>query len=224
MFLQRNLFAASFVTWSFVFGLQLPDSHILWGPEGKPNTLLKRATSSTLVAGPTTTSKVADGSCSNGAYTRECWSDGFSISADFDSKWPTTGKTRYYNFEITNTTCAPDGILKQCLLINNQYPGPTVYADWGDKISITVKNSLENNGTGIHFHGIRQLNSNSQDGANGLTECPLAPDSTKTYLFQATQVSKLNIMNSSLNSNSMAAVGIIVIIPSSMEMVSLDQW
>lgn len=42
------------------------------------------------------------------------------------------------------------------MLVNGQYPGPTVYANWGDMISITVKNSLQNNGTGIHWHGVRQ--------------------------------------------------------------------
>jgi hypothetical protein len=208
---------AVLTTLSCVSALQLPDNHILWGPEGKPETLVKRAVSSTSAVAPASTSATADKSCTNGAYTRECWGNGYSISADFDEKWPTTGKTRFYNFEIKNTTCAPDGISKQCLLINDQYPGPTIYADWGDMISITVKNSLQNNGTGIHCHGIRQLNSNVQDGANGLTECPLAPGQSKTYIFQATQVSDLvEIENANLRS--MAQVGIIHTTQFNMEM------
>ncbi len=44
-------------------------------------------------------------------------------------------------------------------------------ADWGDTLSITVKNSMQNNGTGVHWHGIRQLGSVGMDGTNGITEC-----------------------------------------------------
>jgi FtsP/CotA-like multicopper oxidase with cupredoxin domain len=41
--------------------------------------------------------------------------------------------------------------------------------------------------TGFHWHGLRQLGNNIQDGVNGVTECPLAPSKTKTYHFKATQ-------------------------------------
>jgi hypothetical protein len=50
-----------------------------------------------------------------------------------------------------------------------------------------VTNHLEVNGTGIHWHGLRQLGSNEMDGVNGLTECPIAPGQTKLYRFKATQ-------------------------------------
>jgi FtsP/CotA-like multicopper oxidase with cupredoxin domain len=73
------------------------------------------------------------------------------------------------------------------MLVNGQYPGPVLTADWGDYFKITVINNLENNGTSIHWHGLRQLNTNQMDGTNGLTECPIAPGETKVYTFQATQ-------------------------------------
>ncbi|KAJ9658718.1 laccase, multicopper oxidase, benzenediol:oxygen oxidorectuctase [Coniosporium apollinis] len=76
---------------------------------------------------------------------------------------------------------------KICFLVNGQYPAPTIYADWGDRLAITVKNSMPHNGTSIHWHGIRQLNTCTEDGVNGITECPVAPFDTKTYYFQATQ-------------------------------------
>jgi hypothetical protein len=47
---------------------------------------------------------------------------------------------------------------------------------------------MTNNGTGLHWHGIRQWHTPSQDGVPGITECPLAPGDTKVYEFQATQV------------------------------------
>ncbi|KAF2248021.1 multicopper oxidase [Trematosphaeria pertusa] len=74
-----------------------------------------------------------------------------------------------------------------CQLFNGQYPGPVISANWGDTVSVTLKNSLQNNGTGIHWHGIRQLNTCPQDGVGGITECPLAPGDSKTYTFHATQ-------------------------------------
>jgi FtsP/CotA-like multicopper oxidase with cupredoxin domain len=63
----------------------------------------------------------------------------------------------------------------------------TIMADWGDDIEITVTNNLQNNGTSLHWHGMRQLGSNEQDGVNGVTECPIAPGDSKVYKFKATQ-------------------------------------
>lgn len=51
-----------------------------------------------------------------------------------------------YTLEITNTTMAPDGYSRMVFAINGQYPGPTIEADWGDTVEVTVKNSLQNNG------------------------------------------------------------------------------
>ena len=45
--------------------------------------------------------------------------------------------------------------------------------DWGDTLSVTVKNSMQDNGTGIHWHGMRQLNTVGMDGTGGITECKI---------------------------------------------------
>ncbi|KAF2194460.1 multicopper oxidase [Zopfia rhizophila CBS 207.26] len=131
--------------------------------------------------------KGRDYGCSHGRKSRNCWSDGFNVETDMDEKWPDTGKMVTYNFDITNTTMAPDGFERQMMVVNGQYPGPTIEAEWGDTIVVNVKNSLTNNGTGIHWHGLRQLRSCQMDGTNGITECPIAPGQTKTYTFKATQ-------------------------------------
>lgn len=87
-----------------------------------------------------------------------------------------------------NDWTGPDGRVKsKIMLINNQYPGPTLKADWGDTVKITIKNNLDLNGTSIHWHGMRQLGTNIQDGVNGVTECPIAPGTSKTYTFKMTQ-------------------------------------
>lgn len=129
-----------------------------------------------------------DTACTNGPLSRACWSDGYSIATDFDQKHPTTGNSVTYNLEITNGSCNPDGAKERiCFLINGQYPGPTIYANWGDYVTVNVKNSLQDNGTAMHFHGVRQLNSCGADGVGGITQCPIAPGQSFTYRFQATQ-------------------------------------
>ncbi|KAF2703097.1 multicopper oxidase [Pleomassaria siparia CBS 279.74] len=126
-------------------------------------------------------------SCVNGPTSRNCWTSGFDIDTDNYLRWP-TGRTRNFELTISNTTCNPDGHeARVCLLINNSLPGPTLIADWGDTLRITVRNEMQYNGTSIHWHGFRQLNSNTQDGVNGITECAIAPGDSKTYQFKATE-------------------------------------
>jgi FtsP/CotA-like multicopper oxidase with cupredoxin domain len=129
-----------------------------------------------------------DSACTNGPFSRACWKDGYSIATDFDQKFPTTGKTVYHELTITNSTCNPDGNGERvCLLINGQYPGPIITAAWGDHLEIKVNNNMKDNGTSMHWHGVRQYNSVGYDGVNGITECPIAPGDSKVYKFQATQ-------------------------------------
>jgi FtsP/CotA-like multicopper oxidase with cupredoxin domain len=127
-------------------------------------------------------------SCENGPGSRNCWSDGFDIDTNYYNSWPDTGNTVSYDLHVTDTFCNPDGSGgKICQLINGQTPGPVIHAQWGDTISVTVHNELNYNGTAIHWHGIRQLHTNEQDGTNGVTECPTPPGTSKTYTFKATQ-------------------------------------
>ncbi|PPJ53188.1 hypothetical protein CBER1_11893 [Cercospora berteroae] len=135
----------------------------------------------------TTTRSAPTATCTNGPNSRGCWSGGFDIDTDFDQDWPETGRTVSYDFTITNTTMSPDGFERLVYAINGQYPGPTIYANWGDSVSVTVHNELANNGTSIHWHGLRMWHSNGQDGVPGVTECPIVPGGSKTYTFTATQ-------------------------------------
>ncbi|KXJ94871.1 Cupredoxin [Microdochium bolleyi] len=126
------------------------------------------------------------GSC-NTPSNRNCWTDGFDIKTDYEKKAP-EGVIRDFYLEVTNTTIAPDGYRVPRMLFNGTYPGPTLEGNWGDTFRITVKNSLENlNGTSIHWHGIRQLNTNWMDGVSGVTECPTPPGESFTYVWKAEQ-------------------------------------
>lgn len=152
-------------------------------------TSVKSSSSSTTSSTTTSTSSTTTGltpGCTNGPTSRSCWG-AYNIDTDYGTTWPNTGVTKSYTFHITNTTLSPDGTSKQVLAVNGQIPGPTIEANWGDTISVQVFNDMQTNGTSLHWHGLRQLHSNDQDGTNGVTECALAPGDSKTYTFQATE-------------------------------------
>lgn len=63
-------------------------------------------------------------------------------SADPTGPVPDTGVTRYYNFTVSRGKKSPDGVSKNMILVNDQFPGPLIEANWGDVIQVTVHNSI----------------------------------------------------------------------------------
>ncbi|KAJ5584591.1 CAZyme family AA1 [Penicillium hispanicum] len=124
----------------------------------------------------------------NVAIARHEWCE-YSIHTDYTTIVPETGVTREYWFSIEEKTIAPDGIPRFATVVNGTFPGPTVYADWGDEIIVHVTNRLNTaeNGSSIHWHGIRQNYTNSNDGVVSITQCPTAPGSSTTYKWRAVQ-------------------------------------
>lgn len=79
----------------------------------------------------------------------------------------------------------PDGLYSRPVIgINGQWPPPTVNANIGEQITIHLTNKLVNETTGLHVHGIFQNGTNSNDGPTGVTQCPVGPGETYTYVFQ----------------------------------------
>ncbi|KAM3084156.1 hypothetical protein ACMFMG_001744 [Clarireedia jacksonii] len=122
----------------------------------------------------------------NTASGRASWCD-FSIDTDYYVKVPDTGVTREYWFTVQESTLNLDGYPRYAQTINGTFPGPLITADWGDTVTVHVTNTLPNNGSTIHWHGIRQNYTNYMDGVPSLTSCPIAPGSTYTYTWRATQ-------------------------------------
>ncbi|KAH9900315.1 Cupredoxin [Xylariomycetidae sp. FL2044] len=92
-----------------------------------------------------------------------------------------------YDWEVTWVYGAPDGFLRPLVAINGQWPCPIIEASAGDIVVINLLNSLGNETTGLHFHGVSQISSNFMDGASGTSQCPLAPGLSITYSFVADQ-------------------------------------
>ena len=130
----------------------------------------------------------------NSARDRTCWlkpanGKGFvyDIHTDYERYGP-QGKTREYWLNVSTQAIAPDGYVKLLgQVFNNSYPGPNIQACWGDELIIHVTNLIPDLGTTVHWHGIRQLHTNQQDGVNGVTQCPIAYNQTYTYRFNVTQ-------------------------------------
>ncbi|CCC12082.1 unnamed protein product [Sordaria macrospora k-hell] len=111
--------------------------------------------------------------------------EGATEGFKYDNYAP-VGIQRHYYLDIAKHTIAPDGNPREARLFNGTYPGPLIEACWGDTVIVHVTNSLDDEGTVIHWHGLRQYYSNDQDGV-ALTQCPIARGSTWTYNFTMLQ-------------------------------------
>ncbi|KAJ1568346.1 hypothetical protein HK405_002827 [Cladochytrium tenue] len=124
--------------------------------------------------------------CENAKGSRQCWGQ-YDISTDYYNDGPRTGVTRTYSFTVARATIAPDGFPRDAVLVNGMLPGPTIEADWGDVVEVHVENQIADNGTAVHFHGVRQHGTGSMDGVPGVTQCALAPGDTQVYRWVAEQ-------------------------------------
>ncbi len=123
---------------------------------------------------------------------RGCWltddnGNTFDITTDYEKIAP-VGVLREYTLEITDSWINADGLnFTDAKVFNSTYPGPWIQACWGDTVQVTVINKLTYNGTSIHWHGIRQNQTMHMDGVNGITQCPVAPNESFVYKWNATQ-------------------------------------
>ncbi|KAH8833988.1 laccase [Flagelloscypha sp. PMI_526] len=90
-----------------------------------------------------------------------------------------------FNFDITNAVVSPDGFDRVGCIVNNQFPGTLVTATKNDVLHIANNNFLNNpnmrNSNTIHWHGLFQFRTSSEDGPAFVNQCPIAPGHTYTY-------------------------------------------
>lgn len=101
---------------------------------------------------------------------------------DPDWLYNATATTREYEWVVTDMTANPDGVFRPMMVINAQFPGPMIVCNEGDTIVVNVVNHAKN-ATSIHWHGLFQNGSNWNDGAAGVTQCPIAPGQSYRYEF-----------------------------------------
>eukprot|EP00945_MAST-04E_sp_MAST-4E-sp1_P005834 g5834.t1 len=79
----------------------------------------------------------------------------------------------------------PDENRKGAILVNGQYPGPTVQVNVNDTVSINVVNNLLSESTTIHWHGIHPYETPWTDGTLGVSQAGIRPGENFTYTFRA---------------------------------------
>ncbi|KAI0634300.1 multicopper oxidase-domain-containing protein [Trametes polyzona] len=94
----------------------------------------------------------------------------------------TAPTTRTFDFVVEERRGAPDGIEKRMLVVNGEFPGPTIETNTGDRIVVNVTNKLSN-ATAIHWHGLFQRNTNFYDGTAAITQCGIPPGESMVYNF-----------------------------------------
>jgi FtsP/CotA-like multicopper oxidase with cupredoxin domain len=115
------------------------------------------------------------------------WGKYTATNVNPESTVPDTGVTRKYTFSISRQTYSPDGYSKSGILVNGQFPGPLIEANWGDTIQVTVTNDKTDEGTTVHWHGLAQNLNPAYDGVPAVSQCPIAPGKSLTYTFRAEQ-------------------------------------
>lgn len=96
------------------------------------------------------------------------------------------GPAKEFTLELAEGSVSFDGTANgTAYTINGKTPGEAIEVNWGDNVKVTVINNLKIP-TSIHWHGIRQEGNNDQDGVPGVSECPIAPGTTRIYTWVAT--------------------------------------
>ncbi|XP_078367750.1 uncharacterized protein LOC144651673 [Oculina patagonica] len=94
--------------------------------------------------------------------------------------------------QVPNITLTPDMVhtadgtaQRNIILVNGQFPGPTLEVMEGAEVAVNVVNDLLKEGLTIHWHGIHLRNNVWMDGVPYVTQCPILPRQSFTYRFIA---------------------------------------
>ncbi|KAG8384446.1 hypothetical protein BUALT_Bualt04G0118700 [Buddleja alternifolia] len=88
----------------------------------------------------------------------------------------------YLNWVAEYGEASPLGVKQRVILINGQFPGPTVNVVTNDNVIVNLENKLDEPLL-ITWNGIKQRKASWQDGVLG-TNCPIPPNSNWTYKMQ----------------------------------------
>ncbi|KAF8903987.1 Cupredoxin [Mucidula mucida] len=111
----------------------------------------------------------------------------------------------HYDLTVGNGIVAPDGAARNAVLTPDtlQFPGPLLTATKGDIITVTVNNKLTDTtmraSTSINFSGIKQFGKPEFDGQSFVSQCPIAPNSSFTYVLNTTDTAGTLLYRSGLS-------------------------
>jgi FtsP/CotA-like multicopper oxidase with cupredoxin domain len=89
--------------------------------------------------------------------------------------------------ELNNPAFSPDCNLDRLMLLaNDALPGPTLYADVGDTVKLTMINESPIDSLALHFHGLHMQGQPYADGVPSVTQCAVGPLETQVHEFTIT--------------------------------------
>ena len=98
------------------------------------------------------------------------------------------GATHEYFFNATLVKANPDGEKERTVIgINGQWPNPAITVAKNDRVIIHLHNQMPDRNTSLHFHGLFMEQTNSMDGPEHVTQCPIPPGHTFVYDFVVKQ-------------------------------------
>ncbi|XP_053620154.1 uncharacterized protein LOC128680776 [Plodia interpunctella] len=110
----------------------------------------------------------------------------------FNLEWYQTMSKACYDcpFNVTDCfrpDCIPaDGMNRALNVVNRKMPGPQIEVCQHDRVIVDVENDLMTEGTTVHWHGQHQRGTPYMDGTPYVTQCPILPETTFRYQFNAT--------------------------------------
>ena len=72
-------------------------------------------------------------------------------------------RPRKFELTLTWEKHAPDGVERDMILINGQFPGPLMELNQGDHVEVLVHNKMPYNTT-VHYHGMLRACARAQRG------------------------------------------------------------
>ncbi|KAG9443452.1 hypothetical protein H6P81_014792 [Aristolochia fimbriata] len=88
----------------------------------------------------------------------------------------------FFTWDVTYGTISPFGTQQQVMLINGQFPGPSINSTSNNNVVINVFNHLDEPFL-LTWNGIQQRKNSWMDGTPG-AQCPILPGTNFTYHFQ----------------------------------------
>ncbi|XP_063393914.1 uncharacterized protein LOC134679036 [Cydia fagiglandana] len=109
----------------------------------------------------------------------------------FHLEWYQTMSKACFDCPFNETDCRrldcipADGMNRPLNVINRKMPGPAIEVCQHDRVIVDVENDLMTEGTTVHWHGQHQRGTPFMDGTPYVTQCPILPDNTFRYQFNA---------------------------------------
>ncbi|KAF9887075.1 hypothetical protein FE257_010569 [Aspergillus nanangensis] len=89
-----------------------------------------------------------------------------------------------YEINLTWEDHEVAGAVRKTILMNGQFPGPTLRMKQGDDVEVLVNNSMPFGST-VHWHGIEQIGTPWSDGVPGLSQEAIQPGGEFLYKWKA---------------------------------------